>query len=289
MLKKILLMLFLGMGKITTTYSQVEKISFTGNYKLLPNKNDKLGLEAIDLEGSFMIKFGQVRLQNKFVLENYQVTYPFGMKFNTEAVQNFKVAEERIDIGFAVSKKWQVHGYFITALVSNFEGSITSEDFLFTGGAYFLSKNETNASSVFKIGAGYETYFGKPDIYPLFSYYKKVGKKMAAEVGFPKTELTFTPSEQHALSTRLDFQGKFFNISKPIITDQDEVAQKARISTTSLSLMYKHILDDNWSFNIGAGYFLDSQFSLLKSTQTEGFQLELKNRIYFNSGIKLKL
>ncbi|WP_423818016.1 DUF6268 family outer membrane beta-barrel protein [Salinimicrobium sp. TIG7-5_MAKvit] len=288
MLKKIMLILFFGFG--ATTYGQFQETGVEGNYNLYPAGSSDVGLNSIDVKGRFLLNFGKLKLQNETSFENYNFSYPFETTFNTEDIENYKIFGNRIHLGYSVSGNWDVHSYFKISLASNFQSGITSEDFLYTGGAYILKKGGSVANpSYFKIGAGYETYFGKPQIYPLVSYYKRLNEEFTAEIGFPKTEIFFTPNEKYSLSAKLDFTGTYLNLGEPLQPNLQYTAEKTGLSSTVLSINYNYVLDDAWSFNIGGGYLLNSKYRLLDKNNNEVLQFEIAPRPIFSTGIKLNL
>lgn len=278
----------LGLG--IKTYSQLQESNFEGTYSTsLAGSNDP-GFTKIGGKAGFLLDFGNFNLENTFSLQYYQVAYPTGLKFSTEEISSFKNISNKIDLSYKLSDKWELHTTLSPTIASTLKKDLTSEDFLLTGGAYIKKKSGSSESpSYFKIGAAYETFFGKPEIYPIISYYKEFTEEFSAEIGFPKTELEYAPSQKSSLNASLHFTGEYMNLSKPEYVDLQTEANKAALSTTSLGLTYSYRLDDSWSFNLGGGYLLNNKYNLLDTYDHEVFSFETNSQPFFTTGIKFNL
>lgn len=282
----VILMLNLG----TKTYRQLKESNFEWNYITSPTGSNELHFTLAEGKAGFFLDFGRLNVENNFSYTYLQVDYPLAPGFATKGINSFQIIANKIELRYKLSDKWELQTFLSPSIASTLKKGLTSEDFLLAGGAYIKKQGGSSQNpSSFKLGAAYETFFGKPEIYPIVSYYKEFTEEFSAEIGFPSSTLEFTPTSKSGLSANLIFTGENMNLSKPLnLVFQDQV-NKVEFSTTSLGVNYRYELDDSWSFNIGGGYLLNNEYNLLNEKDHEVYSFKMNSRPFFNTGIKFNL
>jgi len=282
-------MIFLLLGIGTKAHSQLQESTFKLEYMVSPAGSDNTGISKTGLENTSIFTVRKFEFKNTASLDSYQFTYPVNFNLDAEELGGIYNFSEKADLGYQLSEKWALHANIGVALVSTFQGKITEEDLVYTGGLYIKSKLGNGKASHIILGGGYYTFFGKPGIYPVFSYYRAINDNISVEFGFPSTVLNYDFNEKADLKATLDFNGIYANLSNPVNADWKNSAQKAELHKTSLGLDYNYVLDESWSFNLGAGYLLNNEYNLLDSENNNIFSVNTASQPFFTTGIKFNL
>lgn len=273
----------------TKAYSQLQESTFKLEYMAFPAGSDNIGFSKTGLENTSVFKLGKFTVENTSLIRAYQFTYPISFDLDTDELRSINNFSEKADFGYKITDFWEVHANIGVELVSTLKSKITEEDFLFTGGSYFKKILGSETTSHIILGAGYYTFFGKPQLFPLISYYREWSENFSMELGFPITSVNYHLTEKSNLKTTLDFTGMYVNLSDPVSIDRHNSAQKAELYYTSLKVEYDYVLDNSWSFNLGIGYLLNNEYNLLNRDNNKIFSINTTPRAYFTTGIKFNL
>ncbi len=282
------MILMIGIG--TKSFCQLREGVFEMNYLLYPNGSDNVSFNKTGLTSFFSYDFNQWTIKNTTAFKYYQLTYPAKTSFNTDALNNLYNLRNTIGLNYKPTKQWELYAEMGIGLASNFHAGLSTEDVLLTGGGYLTRKwGEEAKPSGLSLGAGYYTYFGKPEIYPVVSYFTWLGNDLSIEAGFPKSEIAYHYKQDHLFKANLDFRGVYVNLSGGLVPDTRNTAEKAEINTGSLGLEYEYRMDDTWSFSLGGGYMLNSNYNLNDSEGEELFSFNINEKPFFTTGVKFNI
>jgi hypothetical protein len=285
--KRLMIFLLLGIG--TKAHSQLQESTFKLEYLLSPAGSNNTGMSKTGLKNTSVFNVRKLKVENTASVDSYQFTYPVNFNLDAEELGGIYNFSEKVDLGYPLSEKWELHADFGVALVSTLGSKITEQDFVYTGGSYLKRGLGNGKASHITLGVGYYTFFGKPEIYPVFSYYREISGNFSVEFGFPSTVLNYNFNEKAGLKATLDFNGIYANLSNPVNADWENTAQKAELYKTSLGLDYNYELDESWSFNLGAGYLLNNEYNLLNRKNNNIFSVNTASQPFFTTGIKFNL
>ena len=97
---------------------------------------------------------------------------------------------------------------------SNFEGSVSNEDFIL--GFTAVAKKtwaKRNKTSILTFGVDYGITYGKPQFFPLISFQNRINEKWSYDIGVPRTRVNFDIDNRHKLTFMASYNGIYANNS----------------------------------------------------------------------------
>ncbi|MET1260628.1 DUF6268 family outer membrane beta-barrel protein [Flagellimonas sp. DF-77] len=175
-----------------------------------------------------------------------------------------------------------------TALMSNLEDGLSSDDFVFNALAGII-KQWPNSRLL--VGVAYGTQFGEPTLLPAISFSQTLGPKWQYSIGLPQTGISFRPNDRSWLALLASPQGIYGNNSGTIRAEGNQVLTNSKIQFNGLNtrLFYQYRFTEQLAFFIEGGMLPISVLRISDSEGNELLDLEPNNGAYANIGLKLVL
>ncbi|UOY08978.1 DUF6268 family outer membrane beta-barrel protein [Muricauda sp. SCSIO 64092] len=176
-----------------------------------------------------------------------------------------------------------------TALMSNLESGITSEDFVFNAivGAIKKWGNDNRNTTLF-IGALYGTQFGEPRLLPAVSLSQKLNQYWSYSLGIPTTGITYRPNNRHRFSLFASPQGLFGNNSKTLPVDGDRLLTNTKLQFNGINtrLLYQYRFTKHLAVFVEGGFVPNAVLKVLDNDNNEILDLDPDSGSYINAGLR---
>lgn len=234
----------------------------------------------------------QLKNEQKGIIKtslNYEFTH---INLNTEDshftdIENFHSIGITISYIQKINQKWSFVGMFSPQLSSNFTNNLSSDDFYANIIALFnYSKTQNNRLS---FGLVYTNSMGVPFPIPIINYWKKFDDKWQMNLGFPRTNLTYTLNPTSNFSGYIEFDGFKANISqnmsRPYFEDE-RMAEQIKYNAIISGIEYDYHIK-KFQFKINLGYTLSRNFEFQDSDNDTAYEFDMRNN--FNLGVGVGL
>ncbi|MGR7814219.1 hypothetical protein [Lacinutrix undariae] len=281
--KKIATILMLSVG--LCGYAQQNKSVAEFNYKLTPAGTDDISLQNTNIYIEVPTNVGTGVMTHSFNGDYNLYDYTAAQYFNTESLNSFYNLKYQLEYKYPLTSSFNIHAQANVAIMSILNKSLSSND-LFFGGGLYISKNYSlgDKPSVLKLGISYSAITGEPTYLPIISYEKIVSDRFSYKIGFPETEITYGLSEMSQVKLNLETNGYYANLSQPLYVSVNDVAEKAKISSTTLGLQYNYKMDKSWSIKLCAEYALKNSYKLENNNNTV-YDFDVATKPTFSTGI----
>ncbi|MEN1785187.1 MAG: DUF6268 family outer membrane beta-barrel protein [Bacteroidota bacterium] len=208
------------------------------------------------------------------------------------AFENMQVFRGGISYIKPLSNNWRLMLSGGAAIMSNLEGDLNSEDFVFNAIVGALKKwgNEERNTTLL-IGAFYGTQFGEPTLLPAFSLRQKLNDHWSYSIGLPITGLNYRINDRHRFALQLTPQGIFGNNSQ-----EERVTGNRTLSNTKLQfngittrLSYQYRFTKYIALFTEGGFIPQATLKILDSDNEEILDLDPGNGVFFNVGLRMIL
>lgn len=281
--KKIVTILMLSAG--LCGYAQQNKSIVEFNYKLTPTGADDIALQNTNIYIDVSTNVGTGILTHSFNGDYNLYDYTAAQYFNIESLKSFYNLKYQLEYKYPFTSSFNIHAQANAAIMSTLNKSLSSNDLFFGGGLYISKTNALgDKPSVLKLGISYSAITGEPTYLPIISYEKIVSDRFSYKIGFPETEITYGLSEVSQVKLNLETNGYYANISEPLYVSVNDVAEKAKISSTTLGLQYNYEMDESWSIKLGAEYALKNSYKLENNNNTV-YDFNVATKPTFSTGI----
>lgn len=245
-----------------------------------------IGINNSVIKVKLPIKFHKGVLINGFIYSQYDIDYDSNDFMNSSSLETFKTISYNLSYLQKLNNKWS---YVIVAspiISSNFESSLTTDDLAFNGGLIF---NKSNDKSNFKFGLIYNTAMGFDGPMPFINYSRRINKKLSYDLGFPITKIDFRINDKNKINIHLKPKGFYSNISKNLVLNNSEIADKARYQSFVTGVNYLHAINNYWKIALDVGYQLSSDYDLLDGNKNSVYSVDTKNSVYMGVSLKFDL
>ncbi len=207
-------------------------------------------------------------------------------------VLNQKNVEEFHFIGLQFTRKFKLNDSFelICQAKPNFTTnwlSKASQENLLLHGSIATEKKYRKMRILF--GVGYDTYFGKSQIVPLFSFKNQVHNFLNYEIGFPKSEVNYSFTKQHKIGFNLESNSFYLktnqNIVSQLYSEQNNFYEGFELYNILASLNFTFLSQNNWDTRFSFGKSVYSDFNFEQSSNDKiaiPFEKNLSISIQFN-------
>jgi len=255
------------------------------NYPTSEIKKDSGNQEISFQEFGAFVNFPKKLKNNKTVLVN-----GFGYGFVEASLDNplFLSNEKKLQTLYyqlTLLHQWNEKWNFIVnlkpTLASDFEGKLSSDDFVFQGAVTATRK----FSSTFKIGGGlaYSARFGSPQLIPLVNFHYKNNKHEVNALLPINAKYTYSllPSEKLELGIKYNLNGGNFNVHSA-----DNTIDKINYSRANFGVLANYQLTKILRLEAFGGLSAGRKYSLIDTDDTT-YDFDSKSAPFFSVGIVL--
>ncbi|SDW38631.1 hypothetical protein SAMN05444411_101617 [Lutibacter oricola] len=251
----------------------------------LPASSDAVSLKMVEAKLNIPVKLKTGVLINSLSFSSLKLDYEDYQLLNTDELEEFKAVSYSIGYMNRINEKWSYMVNFSPQIASNFEASLTLDDFNFNGGVIFT---KTSSNSKLNLGLVINSGFGLAVPLPVISYSKQVNERFSYVLGMPVTKAEYKFNKRNKVSLFVKPKGFIANLSNNI-QFENGLAKKARYTSIVSGLSFGHQIDDNWGINFNGGYQLYSNYSLQSNDRTELYDFNTSNGIYASVGLSFNL
>lgn len=286
--KQFLLILVLGIG--TKGFTQTNAQTMGWQYSFYPSGKEYTTVSKTEIFANFNSKFDQLSLGHALRVEMDRVDLPVEYWAGGSNEFNIYDLHYTINASYPISEYAEFHMELKPTLTSTFENSLSSEDVFLYGSASALWRGEiVSRPSYVRIGIAYSNHLGAPEFLPVLAFSAMVSEKFSFQLGFPESHITYRLKPWSTISARFNYEGKYVNLSVPMVMEDNDPAKKLKWEWASLGINYSHELGSLWSIDLGAGYLLKNNFSLRNENEETVSTIKQDPSPFLSSGIKLKL
>lgn len=284
---RFLLILVLGIG--TKGFTQTSSPHIGWQYSLYPSGKEYTTVNKTALFADVSSQFDDLSLEHALQFEMDQVELPIEYWTDGSSEVHIYDFSYTVNLRYSLSENTAFHVEFEPSVTSTFETSISSEDVFLYGGAFAWFRREIGTKpAYFKIGITYSSHLGEPELLPFLAFSTVISEKIAIQLGFPDSEITYRFTSSSNLSAGLNYEGKYVNLGSSLLHKENDPAEKLKWEWTSLGVNFSHKLSTLWSFELGTGYLLKNKFSLRNENEETLSTINLDPSPFLTSGIKLK-
>ena len=236
-------------------------------------------------------KLGNGVLVNSFELGNHTLVYTKDYSLELSEIENFYEVGYTVLYSYPLKRDWRVTTWFNPQMVSNLQGSLSTEDILLNGGLIFTKKWGTskNGGSL-GLGLLYTPISGRQGLLPYIVFRKAPSERLSYAIGFPNTYFRYLPNPTSDFKFGLNIHGLNANLSgesSPIFNDTQ--AGKLQFVNFNVKLSYSRFVFKALKMQLSAGHSLFNRYALADSDQSEIFDFDIGNRPFFSFGISYDL
>lgn len=262
------------------------------NYSNVP---DLGGVEVINYGADFSFAKPLSKGMLGFRLNYQNFDFSFDQSTNiidTSSYENMNLIGASIFYRLPLKNSWSVIASVGSNMISNFEGDITSEDFVFNA-IGMLSKRwgDQERNSVLSFGILYGTQFGQPTLLPVASFRQKLNAHWSYTLGLPITGINFQINKKNRLSFSLRPQGIYGNNSGTVAFQANNTLENSKLQFNALraGLSYRYKFTSFLSVLIEGGYLPTVQLKILDQDNNEIYDFDPDTTSYFNVGLRFGL
>ena len=288
---KLLLILFIGLGKCSAQLSDLAKIDYTR----LPKGNSDVGYDRLRGLFNFPIK---VNDGGYFLigLDYSKIELSFDNRitnFDIDTIEDFQLLDINIGYTFQMNENWRFGARFSPGYSSNLVKNLSFEDAVFSGDIVFIKdrRKHLNVEKPYQLilGLSYSQNRGIPFPIPFISYYRKFHPKWSYKLGVPKSNLQYHLSEKSRFKLIAELDGFTANIQDGLLVNEDERADKANMSIIIAGLRYEYKFTKNLELYVNAANILSSSAKLKDKKNNTITSVNKNNVYYFRTGIRFKI
>ena len=232
------------------------------SYKFLPSYNGAdLNIKEVSLYKSFdfgkhEIGFGGIYNHSSINIEELDKPAVYDVYEQLHYIQFSAVYK------YALDSDWELNAELAPAIASTLNADITHDSFVLSG--YFgfkKSLGSEDTSSYMRFGIGYGVLLGKPQWYPVLTYFKSVNSQLSFELGFPKTAAYYKINTQNSIDFSISPQS-LYAYNRIDVNGGEYSDSYMEFQALKLGLGYTFNFDDDWSAYFNLGYLTKSSFKV---------------------------
>lgn len=213
------------------------------------------------------------------------VTYKLSKYNLMHDLNNFSSIENKLALNRVLSNKaiFNIH----LKPILNFENKMKLSTIQWLGGTSvdYTINDKNNLSA----GITRNVYFGNLRILPTMSYKAQLSKKIALEIGFPVSKLSYSYNYKNTFTVNNSFQGVIFNLDKPYSNYIGNTIASVTYSQMATTFEYIRNIDRYWSLYFQGGYNFNTNYYLSDDTGNRSYDFTNTNAYTLNIGIKLNI
>ena len=214
---KLLIILFIGLGKCSAQLSDLAKIDYTR----LPKGSSDVGYDRLRGLFNYPIKINE----GSFFLvglDYSKIELSFDRRidaFDIDAIEDFQLLDLNIGYTFKMNENWRFGARFTPGFSSNLVKNLSFEDAVFSGDIVFI-KDRRHDEKIKKpyrliLGVSYSGNRGIPFPLPFISYYRKFHSNWSYKLGVPKSNIQYHLSKKSRFKLVAELDG-FTSIFKMV-------------------------------------------------------------------------
>lgn len=231
---------------------------------------------------------------------NINLTLRDEQPFSNTDIERFQSFTGSIGFTDKLKNDWRYAIQGEVKLASNFENSITGEDYIFGGSVYFI-KDKTKLSLENKpekpwrliMGINYSTTAGRPYPLPFINYYREFAPKWTHTLGVPKSNVKYRFVPKMALQAFVTLDGFYANIQDNTVIDQPDnnqlLGENISLTTLLSGIGYEWEFIDHFVFYVYGGHTIINEIRFRDSSGDNVFVINEDNNWYTRTGIKVKI
>jgi Domain of unknown function (DUF6268) len=277
----------------STTYKRLVKFPlFTIDYFCYPasNFNTKTGKGEISVNEwrtSFQVAF-PLKERNLYLLN--RIEYSLFNYNTTKESSNIFLQETYNSVQYSVGllkvlpKKWQLIINFSPTLASDFNESLSSDDFIFQASVLAMKRPSKNFRYGF--GLAYTSRFGNLTLLPLVNLTYKKDKWLTLAVIPAYVSQFYNFSDNSRLGLKVDVCGNLYNVNFEAISS---VVDLNRVSYSRITIgpEYQLKIVGDLYLNVRAGIAVRNILEVQGDKLNQELALNVKNKFFFNLGLKI--
>jgi len=249
-------------------------------------EDNAVGINSSAINVKLPVRFYKGILINGFSYSQYDIDYDSNVLINTESIETFKTLSYSLNYIQRLNNGWSYMIMASPTISSDFESSLSMDDFVFNGGLIFTKNKD---KSKFMFGLIYNTAMGFDAPMPFLNYSRRINNKFSYDLGFPITKIDYRINSNNKINLHIKPKGFYSNISNNLVLDNSEIAEKARYQSFVTGLNYLHAINNYWKISLDVGYQLSSEYNLLDGNKNNVYNVDTKNSVYMGVSLKLDL
>ncbi len=240
----------------------------------------------LDKKGTYLVIGLEYRNSNIGLKEEV----PFAIT-NLEHYQMYGV---NAGYSFKLKNDWRFAIRLGARISSNFETSIVSDDFRYSGDFVFVkSKKEIDKPWRIVLGMQYSNPGTLNFPLPIINYYKKFHERWSFNIGTPKTNLKYHFDERNTIQAYALVDRFYANVQKNrnFLGEADGSSQIANISSLRVvgGLGYEYAITEHLLLYLYAGHTLNNDLRLRDENRNDVYTINNSNSFFARGGIKFKI
>ncbi|GER59744.1 DUF6268 family outer membrane beta-barrel protein [Patiriisocius marinus] len=222
------------------------------------------------------------------------------LPFDNNNIERFQSFTGSLGFTDKMENNWRWAVQAEIKLASNFDNSITGDDYIFGGSAYFIKdRTKLTQENMPKkpwrliMGLNYSTTAGRPFPLPFINYYREFAPKWSHTLGVPKSNVKYKFVPGMAFQAFITLDGFYANIQEntPISLPDNSQLLGENISLTTLlsGLGYEWEFMDHFVFYVYGGHTIINEIRFRDSAGDNVYVINDENNWYGRSGIKVKI
>lgn len=268
----------------SVVFSQQENL-FVTEFKYVPSTSNTVGFQDSNVAFKYAVKLKNGSLINGLKYTSNRVIYNDSEKLEEEplGIELFQSIAYSLNLKKEIVNGWSYNVNIAPTVASNFESSLTFDDFFVDGGVVFAKKFNNNT---IHFGVVRNLFYGFHSPIPLITVDGAINDNLKYSVGFPITELSYIVNNTNEFSMFVKPKGFYANIANDLVVNVDDDVESVQFQSFVTGLQFSHCVDDNWLIVFDAGYQLKSDYELLDKNKNSVYEFKTKNN--FSAGVSLK-
>jgi Domain of unknown function (DUF6268) len=258
------------------------------SYKRVYYDNDHVLSTTTD---EFNLKF-QMRNNfsffSNFTNSHINLLHPLN-NYNDEEISTIYGLDIGLKKEFLIVGNWKAKVILNPQIINSNFSNLAHDNFIFNTSVSIQKYFRKNTS--FTLSVEYGTQFGKPRVYPLIAFTKKISPKMSYLIGFPKSSFTYDFNEKNSF----EFIGINESYYSPINNSYSRYLEQTALSYKSLfiskitaSLGYNYYFSNRSIININLGKSFHNNLTIEESNYTST-KYNFSNNFTISMGFKYNL
>lgn len=281
----------MNQNKFTILLFMLSVINLSAQNKVVVDLNtntlstDDYTQNETEIKGTFYKKINKKNaITNTVGYKNKNINYSLTSIELPKSLNQFNKIENNFEFSHLLSSKTKLS--MVIKPIATFEKKLNIQDIALLGGIGI--GYQFNEKTSLNIGVTRDTYLGAKAILPTISFYHKLNEKIAVDLGFPNTTISFSNNIRNEFKLTNNFSGSYYNLDDSILINNTMLATTARFSNMTSSITYDRNVDSNWFLNFKAGYEFNKKFTLEDANNDTTFSDDNNKACIFTIGIKYK-
>lgn len=256
--------------------------NYSVDFRINTQPNENINIGEVQFGGSYNKTFySKLNIENELSFNSKTVNY--STVHFSNSLETYNDLRNKMTFSYLKNDRKQVNFVIEPFIASENNLKLSDIDLLAEFNLDFiLSSNKS-----LKIGVSRNTFFGKPMVLPVFTYYYDYSKKWNLSIGFPESNIKYSNNSRNIFAIKNTFNGSISNLN----TIQNSLAlnsTKSSFSQQTLALEYERNLDTNWYVVFKGGYDFNKKYLLLDTNYNTSYDFKINDGYNFGLTIKYK-